>query len=265
MSFQISCSLCRILLEPNTQCKHGKFIQKEAEKQEIRKVIINKSIFGDKTKEEIMTIKVRLNKLICRCGQSYDDRGSGYRINHTCTLYGVENTMTGYFGICVDSLKHPSELSYMCDCEGCQGTGQIRVRQFKRCHACEGTGGTKCIGCAGLGAESRYSEYSFGPCSKKCYSGYKEMCALCNGECAIRGGTILTKCNRCVQPEVPCIKPIVQVGDRIVQVRQLLTLPQITNPSPRPLSPSQLTSPRPPSPSQISLSQVKLEPINRTQ
>ncbi len=255
MSFRLGCSLCAVLLEPNTQCQHGKFIQTEGHKTEMVKTIIKKSVLGDKIKEEPVTRKITVQKLVCRCGKTILGEAS---IVHLCTHKNIENTMRGYSGITVQALTHPSGLPYRYDCKACDDEGQIRVRQFKRCHACEGTGGIKCYYCAGLGADIRTSsEVAFWTCPKNCSFGYKERCALCSGECALRGGVIATDCNRCVQPDEPVIAPIAQVGDRILQVRQPVSLPQIPK--------YEIRSPRPPSPSQISTSQVELESSVPTQ
>lgn len=244
----VGCSLCAVALSPNTLCDHATFIQMATQTSENQKVIVKKSIFGDKTREEVKISHNTINYLICRCGVRVSDEiVSNCRIvedgancvhpkklvsgkliciqkvsSHTCNHAASSNTLQWLKTPSIASLRHPSGLNYRQFCLRCSGTGICIAETYKPCDICKGLGGLKCTSCPGIGYIPRDCKICFNKCPKNCDMGYKKRCLACNGEQAVVTGCKEIKCNKCVEVPKPNIASI--------KVDQL-----------RPLSPSQMS------------------------
>jgi hypothetical protein len=251
----LGCGLCGITLEPNTRCDHVSFIREERQTSENQTVIVKKSIFGDKTRDEVKVTHYLVDKLVCRCGVSLpavlngdcdrsmhrclckkivmpgNNNGRGICIkkesSHICCHNGVVNRLQWLDSSSTDFIRHPSGLLYQDECRTCDGHGKCWAETYQRCDVCQGTGGLKCITCGGYGSVPRTGSTccAFSDCPKKCQMGYKSMCLACNGEQATISGERQIKCTRCI----PRHKSNIQGVHRVPAPASLVRPPSPSN------------------------------------
>ncbi len=89
-------------------------------------------------------------------------------------------------------------------CFKCKDTGIITMNKFERCAVCDGTGGTVCVVCHGLGVKfensvtsydsTRFTSCVVKPCDK-CIHGFINRCYECHGIKSKITGTVTKSCD----------------------------------------------------------------------
>ncbi len=234
----LGCSLCGVALAPNTQCDHACFIRTETEISENQKVVVKKSIFGDKTKDEVKITHQITDHLVCQCGvqlpamiiNECDQSEDGDECSHPkrklpdtnqlacwrkadphiCALayVGPRNRLQWLSKNDTSKLVHPSGLKYRHNCKYCKGKGTCTAETYQPCDVCSGTGGLKCTSCPGLGYVPCDYRGCLSPCPRECQMGYKKRCLACNGAQAIVTGTREIVCKKCVLVPKPNVRNI---------------------------------------------------------
>lgn len=234
----LSCGLCCVALQPNTQCDHGQFLYKEWETQ-TSTVTLKKSIFGDKTSTEVTKTKHQTFELKCRCGLKHN---LGDRPKHVCSHDGVKNIIKLTYYDCLP--LHPSGLVHRKHCQSCQGAGNVAIHSYKPCPNCLGTGGLKCSTCCGTGQKSSYYGKS-GTSNCDCTAGYSEPCRICMGQQAVRNGLSEMPCTKCIVCDVVSrVRPIDVVNSNVGKVQDISKVTEVSV-LVAPPSPSQQTQSQP--------------------